>query len=30
LKLAIEECRCKTEGIHEKGGFNALIAEGKD
>ena len=23
LKLAIEECRCKMEGIHEKGGFNA-------
>src|SRR4030043_178151 len=30
LKLAIEEYRCKQEGIHEKGGFNALIAEGKD
>ena len=29
LKLAIEECRCKMEGIHEKGGFNALLAEGK-
>ena len=22
LKLAIEECRCKQEGIHEKGGFD--------
>jgi nitrogen fixation NifU-like protein len=22
LKLAIEECRCKRTGIHEKGGFD--------
>ncbi len=22
LKLAIEECRCKQAGVHEKGGFN--------
>ena len=27
LKLAIEEYRCKTVGIHEKDGFNPLIAE---
>ncbi|MEW6377324.1 MAG: iron-sulfur cluster assembly scaffold protein [Thermodesulfobacteriota bacterium] len=27
LKLAIEEYRCKQEGIHEKGGFNSTDIE---
>ena len=27
LKLAIEECRCKLAGIHEKGGFDPLRLE---
>jgi len=27
LKLAIEECRCKLEGIHERGGFKSMEAE---
>jgi len=27
LKLAIEECRCKQTGIHEKGGFDSMEME---
>jgi nitrogen fixation protein NifU and related proteins len=30
LKLAVEECRCKTQGIHEKGGFTFAEAEEKE
>jgi nitrogen fixation NifU-like protein len=26
LKLAVEECRCKMQGIHEKGGFPSMEA----
>ena len=27
LKLAIEECRCKLAGIHDKGGFDSTKLE---
>ena len=27
LKLAVEECRCKLAGFHEKGGFEPMQAE---
>ncbi len=30
LKLAIEEHRCKQEGVHERGGFNLTEMEEKD
>ena len=29
LKLAVEECRCKQEGIHEKGGFDLIDSDEK-
>jgi nitrogen fixation NifU-like protein len=30
LKLAIEECRCKRTGVHEKGGFDIQGIEKED
>jgi nitrogen fixation NifU-like protein len=30
LKLAVEECRCKQEGVHERGGFDLAEIESKD
>ena len=30
LKLAVEECRCKQEGVHERGGFDLTEIESKD
>ena len=30
LKLAVEECRCKQEGVHERGGFDLTEIERKD
>ena len=30
LKLAVEECRCKQEGVHERGGFDPTEIERKD
>jgi nitrogen fixation NifU-like protein len=30
LKLAVEECQCKQEGVHERGGFDFTEIERKD